>query len=298
MLTSPPSRNTTSPTTPPHVIHAGAVIRQLVRSAQQEGQRVAVVPTMGALHEGHLSLVDHARAVCDLVVTTIFVNPTQFAPGEDLDRYPRDLPRDVALLAERGCQMIFAPEVAEVYPAGSETMIDVGSVADPWEGEVRPTHFAGVATVVMKLLHLVPADVMVLGEKDYQQTLVLKRLVHDLCVGVDIDVAPTIREPDGLAMSSRNAYLSPDERARATALSASLELGRTLIAGGERDAAQVSTQMQKLLHQRGVTEIDYVALVRDGTIEQVATCDHPTRGLIAARVGATRLIDNGLLTNS
>src|SRR5690606_13428286 len=146
----------------------------------------------------------------DLVVTTVFVNPTQFAPGEDFDRYPRNLERDVTLLAERGCHVVFAPEVAEVYRAGSETMIDVGSVADPFEGTVRPTHFAGVATVVMKLLHLVPADVMVLGEKDFQQTLVLKQLVRDLCVQVEVDVAATIREPDGLAMSSRNAYLSAE----------------------------------------------------------------------------------------
>lgn len=284
-------------TSAPRVVTTGAAIRQLVRGAQREGQRVAVVPTMGALHEGHLSLVDHARQSCDLVVTTVFVNPTQFAPGEDFDRYPRNLERDVTLLAERGCHVVFAPEVAEVYPAGSETMIDVGSVADPFEGTVRPTHFAGVATVVMKLLHLVPADVMVLGEKDYQQTLVLKQLVRDLCVPVEVDVAATIREPDGLAMSSRNAYLSAEERERATALSASLALGRTLIADGECDAARVRQQMIQLLEDRGVKEIDYVALVADGTVDEVTTCTHPTRGLIAVRVGATRLIDNRLLTS-
>ncbi len=285
-----------SSTSAPRVVHAGAAIRELVRSAQRDGQRVAIVPTMGALHEGHLSLVDHARRNGDLVVTTIFVNPTQFAPGEDFDRYPRDLEQDVALLAERGCHMVFAPEVSEVYPPGSETMIDVGSVADPFEGVVRPTHFAGVATVVMKLLHLVPADVMVLGEKDYQQTLVLKRLARDLCVPVEVVVAPTIRESDGLAMSSRNAYLSSDQRERAAALSASLALGRALIADGERDAARVRQQMIQLLDDRGVSEVDYVALVCDGTVEELTQCDGATRGLIAARVGATRLIDNMLLT--
>lgn len=280
----------------PRVVATGAEIRELVASAHREGQRVAVVPTMGALHKGHLSLVEHARKSCDLVVATIFVNPTQFAPGEDFDRYPRNLDQDVELLATRGCHLVFAPAVDEVYPPGSETMIDVGSVADPFEGTVRPIHFAGVATVVMKLLHLVPADIMVLGEKDYQQTLVLKQLVRDLCVPVEVVVAPTIREADGLAMSSRNAYLSADERERATALSASLALGRKLIADGERDATRVRQQMTQLLTERGVNEIDYVALVGDGSVKEVTRCDGPTRGLIAARIGATRLIDNMLLT--
>lgn len=285
-----------STSSPPRVVATGAEIRHLVREAQREGGRVAVVPTMGALHEGHLSLVDQVRPSCDMVVTTVFVNPTQFAPGEDFDRYPRTLERDVTLLGGRGCHAVFAPDVVEVYPAGSETMIDVGSVADPFEGSVRPTHFAGVATVVMKLLHLVPADLMVLGEKDYQQTLVLKQLVRDLCVPVEVVVAPTIREADGLAMSSRNAYLSRDERVRATALSASLALGRSLIADGERDAARVQREMSQLLNGRGVNNVDYVALVRDGTVDELTHCDEPTRGLIAARVGATRLIDNMLLT--
>jgi pantoate--beta-alanine ligase len=264
--------------------------------AQGHGERVAVVPTMGALHEGHLSLVVRAKETCQRVVATVFVNPTQFAPGEDFDKYPRDLERDFHLLAQRQCDVVFAPERDEVYPPGSETMIDVGSAARPLEGVVRPTHFAGVATVVMKLWHLVPADVMVLGEKDYQQTIVLKRLMADLCVPVEIVVAPIVREADGLAMSSRNAYLSPSERTRATALCLSLQVARDAVARGERDSRSLKQKMIEELERHGIASIDYVALVREGTLDEVKEIVGPTRALVAVRVGTTRLIDNMLVT--
>lgn len=290
------SRASSAPPGKPALLAQGSEVRAWVRAAQGGGERVAVVPTMGALHEGHLSLVDRGLELCDRVVATVFVNPTQFAPGEDFDKYPRNLERDVALLGERGCHVVFAPERDEVYPAGSETMIDVGSVSRTFEGAIRPTHFAGVATVVMKLWHFVPADVMVLGEKDYQQTLVLKRLMTDLCVPVEMVVAPIVRETDGLAMSSRNAYLSESERRRATALVESLQSARDAIVRGERDAEALRQSMRQVLAKREVADIDYVALVRDGTLDEVTTIDGPTRALVAARVGTTRLIDNMLVT--
>ena len=279
----------------PSIVHRGSEIRQLVRQAQQAGKRVGVVPTMGALHEGHLSLVQAAKQQCDVVVTTIFVNPTQFAPGEDFERYPRNLQADAALLAPHGCDHIFAPSADEMYPTGYGTSIDVGAVSRPLEGERRPTHFAGVATVVLKLFQLVPADAAFFGQKDYQQTLVVRQLVRDLNVPIEIVVCPIIREADGLAMSSRNAYLSADQRQRATALSASLQLAAQLAGQGQRDVAQLTQAMQQHLEQVGGIELDYIAFVGEGTMEFVETITGPAVALIAARVGETRLIDNLIL---
>ncbi len=275
----------------PTIVQSGTEIRQQVRLFQQRGDRVGMVPTMGSLHDGHLSLVDAARAECDVVMTSVFVNPTQFAPHEDYQRYPRDLERDVELLAERGCDYVFAPSVDEMYPSGYETSIDVGSVAKPFEGEQRPTHFAGVATVVLKLLNLVPADAVYFGQKDYQQTLVVERMIADLNVPIDVVVCPTVREADGLAMSSRNAYLSDADRHRATALYASLQQTKQLVTQGERRTAELRRAMRQHLSQTGI-EIDYIAMVAAGTVDEVDTVDGPTVALIAAQVGQTRLIDN------
>ena len=183
-------------------------------------------------HEGHLSLVDAARAECDLSVVSVFVNPTQFGPKEDLSRYPRDLDRDLALLGSRGCDLVFAPTVEEMYPAGYETSVDVGTLGRELEGEYRPDHFRGVATVVLKLFQIVPAEIAFFGRKDYQQSLVVRRMVDDLNVPIEIRVCPTVREADGLAMSSRNAYLSADERRRGLALSQSLQLAERLVREG------------------------------------------------------------------
>ncbi|WP_425396512.1 pantoate--beta-alanine ligase [Aeoliella sp.] len=278
--------------TSPTIVRTGEDIRQVVHDAQRVGRRVGVVPTMGALHQGHLSLVDAAREHCDLVVVTVFVNPTQFAPHEDYQRYPRELDSDAAKLAQHGCDYVFAPSVEEMYPDGFETSIDVGSVALPYEGERRPTHFAGVATVVLKLLSLVPADAAFFGQKDYQQTLVVGQMIRDLNVPTDLVVCPTVRESDGLAMSSRNAYLDEDQRQRATALSASMQLAGRMVDRGERDVATLRRAMESHLAEVGGVDVDYIAFVRAGTVEAVETIAGETMVLIAARVGQTRLIDN------
>lgn len=276
----------------PQIITTGSELRDTVRAAQRNDEVVGLVPTMGALHEGHLSLVNAARKECGLVVATIFVNPTQFGPKEDLTKYPRDLNRDLAMLAERRCDVVFTPSVEEMYPAGFGTSIDVGSVAKPLEGEIRPTHFGGVATVVMKLFQLAPADRAYFGQKDYQQTLVVRQMVRDLNVPIEICVSPTVREADGLAMSSRNAYLSTDDRRRAVALSESLRLAEELYRGGERDSQTIETAMRKHLASVGGVDVQYIAIVRDGTVELVERIESPTVVAIAAIVGGTRLIDN------
>jgi pantoate--beta-alanine ligase len=274
------------------VITGVAAMRAAVRAMQQAGATVGFVPTMGALHEGHLSLVDAAAAECDRVVASIFVNPTQFGPSEDFTKYPRPLERDLELLRGRGCNLAFVPEAAEMYPAGYGTSIDVGPVAVPWEGAARPGHFSGVATVVLKLFECVPADRAYFGRKDYQQTLVVRRMVADLNLPIDVRVCPIVRDADGLALSSRNVYLSPDERRRALALSQSLRLAEEIISGGERDALVVRERMLALIAAVGGVRAEYVAIVRDGTVDEVAEIDGPVTIAVAARVGATRLIDN------
>lgn len=285
-LTSEPSQKL------PRVVAEAGAVREIVRAAQAAGQTVGFVPTMGALHEGHLSLVDAARAECDLAVASIFVNPTQFGPKEDLSKYPRDLNRDLALLASRGCDLVFAPTVAEMYPEGYATSVDVGELGRELEGAFRPDHFRGVATVVLKLFQIVPAEIAFFGRKDYQQTLVVRRMATDLNVPTEIRVLPTVRDADGLAMSSRNAYLSADERRRALALSQSLRLAEELARGGERDVETIRSRMLDHLKSSGVDEVQYVAFVADGSIAPVRSIDGPTTVAIAAKVGATRLIDN------
>jgi pantoate--beta-alanine ligase len=276
----------------PRVFEQLDAIRQTVLAARAAGKTVGFVPTMGALHEGHLSLVDGARAECDVSVVSIFVNPTQFGPTEDLGRYPRDLERDLRLLGTRGCDLVFAPAADQIYPAGYDTSIDVGELGRQLEGEFRPDHFRGVATVVLKLFQIVPADVAYFGRKDYQQTLVVERLVADLNVPIEIRVMPTVREPDGLAMSSRNAYLSAEERRRALALSQSLQLADEIVRAGVRDVETIRGKMLAHLTSAGVDEVQYVAFVVEGTITPVRSVDGPTTVVIAAKVGATRLIDN------
>lgn len=273
------------------VVSAPAEFRAAVLAARGAGHTIGFVPTMGALHAGHLSLVDAARAECDVVAASIFVNPTQFAPSEDFAKYPRPLQRDLELLREHGCDLAFTPSIDAMYPPGAETTIDVGSVACAWEGAQRPAHFAGVATVVMKLFQIVPATRAYFGQKDYQQTLVVRRMVADLNVPVEIRVCPIVRDGDGLALSSRNAYLSADERKRALALSQSLQMARDAHAGGERDAAVICSLVREHLRAAGV-EPDYVAVLADGTVDEVEQIDGPVVVALAARVGQTRLIDN------
>ena len=251
---------------------------------------------MGALHEGHLSLVDAARAECDLAVVTIFVNPTQFAPGEDLRRYPRDMARDLALLGTRGCDLVFAPSEHEMYAQNHATFVDVGPIGTALEGQFRPTHFRGVATIVLKLFQQAPADRAYFGRKDYQQTLVVRQMVADLNVPIDVRICPIVREPGGLAMSSRNAYLSTDERRQALSLSKSLNLAKPLVDDGERDVETIRRAMQRAIDSAGGVDVQYIAFVADGTLTPVTTIDGPTTIAIAATVGKTRLIDNTLVS--
>jgi pantoate--beta-alanine ligase len=280
----------------PHLITSSEEVRQAVLSARAAGQTIGLIPTMGALHEGHLSLLDAARAECDIAVATIFVNPTQFAPTEDFRKYPRDLDRDLALLGSRGCDIVFAPGETEMYAADHKTYVDVGLSGQVFEGEVRPTHFRGVATVVLKLFQLAPADHAYFGRKDYQQTIVIRQMVRDLNVPIDIRVRPTLREPDGLAMSSRNAYLSPNDRRHALVLSRSLRIAERLAAEGERDVETIRRAMQQEITNEGGVDFQYIAFVADGTLDPVKSIDGPTTVAIAAKVGATRLIDNTLIS--
>jgi pantoate--beta-alanine ligase len=248
---------------------------------------------MGALHAGHVSLVERAAVECDDVAVSIFVNPTQFGPGEDFTRYPRSLEADVAALAGRGATWIFAPQADAIYPPGCATRIVVDGPARRFEGELRPGHFSGVATVVCRLFLAVPADVAYFGAKDWQQTLVVKRMVRDLGLPVEIAVCPTIREPDGLAMSSRNAYLSGDERSRATAVHESLVIAERAWRMGDEVAA-IERAMRAHLASRGVA-VDYAAIVDGESLEPPTRTTADAIALVAGRLGTTRLIDNLLL---
>lgn len=267
-------------------------IRGAVIEAQRAGDTVGFIPTMGALHVGHLSLVDASQAQCDRTVVSIFVNPTQFGPGEDQDRYPRTLSQDCELLAPHGCWLVFAPQAEEVYPPGYETFVEVGAAAQPLEGEIRPGHFRGVATVVLKLFQMVPADRAFFGRKDYQQSLVVERMIADFNLPIQLVLCPTVRESDGLAMSSRNAYLNPDERLQAASLWKSLQLAESLHKQGEREVAKIAKQMWGCLGVAGINQVDYIAFLTPGTVEPVTTIKGPTVVALAARVGQTRLIDN------
>ena len=270
------------------------------RAARAEAQApLGLVPTMGALHEGHLSLAHLARAECASVALSIFVNPAQFGPHEDLSRYPRPIERDLQLAEHAGVDLVFNPPVEEVYPPGFTTYVDVGEVSRRWEGEHRPGHFRGVATVVTKLFTIVAPQRAYFGQKDFQQLAVVRRLVADLNLPVEIAGCETVREPGGLALSSRNVYLAEEQRSYATALHAALQTGRRRVAAGETSAPAVREAMERvLLDTPGVT-VDYVAVVDPDTLEPLARIE-PGRtrvhGLIAARLGPVRLIDNMVLS--
>jgi pantoate--beta-alanine ligase len=256
---------------------------------------VGLVPTMGALHAGHVSLVEAAGRENDRVLVSVFVNPTQFGPREDYARYPRDLERDEALLERAGADAVFAPGVEVMYPPGAETTIDVGSVAAPLEGEQRPGHFRGVATVVLKLLAIATPDRAYFGEKDAQQLAVVRRLVADLDVPVGIRACPIVREPDGLALSSRNAYLSPAERRAATVLFRALRAAEEAWRQGERRADALREAMKSTLQGEPLARVDYAAVADPASFREVDVADRPVRLLLAVYVGETRLIDNLLL---
>ena len=282
---------TTSSTTNLRLESSAAETYAAVRAAQLAGKTIGLVPTMGALHEGHLSLADASLAECDLTVVSIFVNPTQFGPGEDLASYPRVLQQDLRLLEERGCWLVFAPPVEEMYQPSHGTYVEVGSVAVPYEGASRPTHFRGVSTVVMKLFQIIPAERAYFGRKDYQQTLVIRKMVDDLNLPVDIRVCPIVRESDGLAMSSRNTYLNPTEREQACTLWKSLQLAEKMHAEGETNTTMIAAAMKDLLAKASI-EAEYIAFVAEDSVEEVAQIEGPTVIALAAPVGKTRLIDN------
>jgi len=260
--------------------------------------RLGFVPTMGALHEGHLSLVRRARRECERVAVSLFVNPTQFGPGEDFQRYPRDLPRDLALLEAEGVDTIFTPTVEEMYPEGFSTWVTVERLAERWEGASRPGHFRGVATVVLKLLNLVRPDRAYFGEKDYQQLRVVERMVRDLNVPTTIVACPTVREPDGLALSSRNAHLSPGERRAATVLWRALTAARAGYERRERDGATLRRIAEGVIAEEPLARLDYVAVADPTTLEPVARIGREGAVcLVAAWIGTIRLIDNLPLTS-
>jgi pantoate--beta-alanine ligase len=262
-----------------------------VRGSRSGGRRVGFVPTMGALHAGHLSLVDRAVAECDDVAVSIFVNPKQFGPGEDFARYPRDLQADLGLLASRGVRWVFAPPVEAIYPPGHATRIEVAGPALGFEGAARPGHFAGVATVVCRLFQAVPADAAYFGAKDWQQTRVVARMVSDLGLAVELVVCPTEREPDGLALSSRNAYLAPADRERAVALSRALNEAATLWATGA-EVVEIESAMRGVMASHRIA-VDYAAVVDAESLGPVSAA--AAVALVAGRLGSTRLLDNRLL---
>jgi pantoate--beta-alanine ligase len=270
-------------------------LRSWRRAQREAGRHVGLVPTMGYLHEGHLALVDEARRRSDSVVLSIFVNPLQFGATEDLGRYPRDLPRDRALASGRGVEMIFVPEASAMYPPDSEVRVTPGSMAERWEGAARPGHFTGVLTVVAKLFHLVEPDVACFGQKDIQQLTLVRRMVRDLDWPLEIAVAKTVREADGLALSSRNAYLDPADRKRAVVLSRALQAAHEAWRAGETRPAALEARMRNELGKEAAVTAEYIAVVEPEGFRAVQVADARSIVAIAARVGNTRLIDNIVL---
>ncbi len=275
-------------------------IKELRTHLQQErknGRTIGLVPTMGAFHAGHTSLMNQARQENDVVVVSLFVNPTQFGPTEDLAAYPRDEAKDAETAAAAGTDVLFAPPTEEVYPPGFATTVSVSGISEPLEGAHRPGHFDGVATVVTKLLNMVQPDTAYFGQKDAQQALLIRRLARDLDIPARIAVCPTVREPDGLAMSSRNAYLAPADRERAVALRRALDAAEAAVAAGERDAAAVAAAARGAMEPYGV-EPEYLALVASDTLAPVDRIDGEVLVALAARVGPARLIDNTLIATN
>ena len=263
-----------------------------VRAARPRFEQMGLVPTMGFLHEGHLSLMRRAKGECGAVTATIFVNPTQFAPGGDFDTYPRDLDRDLNLLQEAGVDLVFTPSPEEMYPEGFDAAVTIGGVSEGLEGAARPGHFAGVATVVLKLINIVQPTRAYFGQKDAQQAAVINKLARDLDLPAQITIAPTVREADGLAMSSRNAYLAPSERAAAVVLHRALSAAESLYDGGERRAAVLRDAMTAALADEPLAETDYVSVADPLTLKELQTVENGALLSLAVKIGPARLIDN------
>ncbi len=280
------------------IIHDIDEMRRRADSIRASGQRIGLVPTMGALHDGHLSLVRIARERTDAVITTVFVNPTQFGQGEDFERYPRDLARDLALATAAGTEILFAPKPAAMYPAAYRTFVNVEGLTDVLEGAVRPGHFRGVTTVVSKLFMITKPHIAVFGQKDAQQTAVIRRMVRDLNFDITVVVAPIVREKDGLAMSSRNVYLTAEQRREAPVIHRSLLLAEEVLRSGERDASAVRKRMGELIARDSSGITDYVSVADAESLREIDFCS-PGESLLvslAVRFGTTRLIDNTTIT--
>lgn len=271
-------------------------MKETVRQARAENHVVGLVPTMGALHEGHLSLIRRAKADCSRVYASIFLNPAQFGPNEDLSKYPRTFEKDVEQLTAAGVDVLFAPEAKEIYPAGFRTYVNVEGLSDKLEGKSRPGHFRGVATVVLKLFEIVQPHFAYFGRKDAQQVRILQQMTHDLNLNVEIAVCPIVREPDGLALSSRNTYLNSDQRRAATVLHRALEAAQSAVSTGTRDALQLQTIVRGILSKEPLARIDYVEVVDSESFEPLVRIGaRPAYVLLAVYVGKTRLIDNLLI---
>ncbi len=269
--------------------------RQVVRQQRKDGAVVGVVPTMGALHQGHLSLLEAARRACDFVVATIFVNPTQFGPNEDFERYPRTLQEDLRLCDSAGADLVFTPTTADMYRPDAHTVVHVEHLTTVLEGSIRPGHFNGVTTVVAKLFNITVPDRAFFGQKDFQQQLVIRRMSEDLDWGIEIVTCPTLREPDGLAMSSRNRYLSPAQRQQALVLSQSLKCADELARTSDAKPSEIEQQMQELIRRAQGVELDYAVVVDTESLQALTDRPQQAVALVAARLGTTRLIDNAIL---
>ncbi len=272
-----------------------SALRTYLKTVRQEGKTIGFVPTMGALHEGHLTLARRARGDCELVLMSVFVNPTQFGEGEDFAAYPRDLNRDLGMASQAGVDALFSPDPEEMYPTGAETIVDVPRLGALLEGKIRPGHFRGVATVVTNLLNIVQPDRAYFGQKDYQQLLVIEKVARDLHLTAKIILVPTVRESDGLALSSRNAYLSPEERKAAPVLYCALRRAQERIAQGGATSDSLRRELEAMIADEPLATLDYVAVVSPDTLEPVTTLDGVTLVALAVRIGKTRLIDNMLL---
>ena len=284
-----------SPSRSLQVAESVADVRAEVVTARRAGHAVGFVPTMGALHAGHISLIERARAECRFVVVSIFVNPTQFGPNEDFSRYPRPRERDLELCHNAGADLVFYPTVETMYPLGHRTFVEVSGLSDVLEGKIRPGHFRGVATVVTKLFLIVLADKAYFGQKDYQQQMVIRVMTRELNIPTEIVTCETKRDPDGLAMSSRNAYLTPAERQAGLSLSQALRLAERLFVQGERNVSRVEAAMRSHIEATSGAVLDYAVIVHSETLSELTAAEPEMVALIAARFGTTRLIDNQIL---
>jgi pantoate--beta-alanine ligase len=276
----------------PILVETVEQVRAAVLAARQQGQSIGLVPTMGALHTGHVSLIEAARRDCEFVIVSIFVNPTQFGPTEDFQRYPRPLDTDLELCRQHGVDLVFHPSPATMYPPDFSSFVEVAGLSDVWEGRSRPGHFRGVSTVVLKLLTICLPDLAYFGQKDFQQQAIIRRMVTDLNLPCEVRVCPTIRDPDGLALSSRNAYLSESERVTALSLSRVLRWTADHLAAGDADLPRVRTVMQQMLRATPGLELDYATIVDSTTLQELDERSGQMTAIVAARVGKTRLIDN------